>query len=149
MKPKMLCALTITLCLLAGAYESSGATVPAGTVFVARIMHSIAATDSPGMPFDAQLQSNITSNGKVLIPAGAHLSGKVATSRRLAHSRDKLTVDMIAVQSGGRNIPIKTTGAQFLNNDIRTSSGVSVSRANYTVPAGKQLQFKLAQPVVL
>jgi hypothetical protein len=64
-------------------------------------------------------------------------------------SRDQLTVDITGIQLRGHNIPIKTTGAQLLTNDIRTTGGVSVSRANYTAPAGMRLRFHLAKPVVL
>ena len=53
------------------------------------------------------------------------------------------------VQIGGRAVPIKTTGARPLSNDYQTKRGVSVSRAAYTVPAGKQIEFQLAQPLNL
>ena len=146
---KTLCAITISLCVLTGTYQSLGATIPAGTVFVVRTLHAVSSVDIRGTPFNAKLEHDITVNGKVVVPAGTHFSGKVVTSRRLYRSSDRLTVDLTGFHSGGRNIPITTTGAQVLSNDCRTRRGISVSHVDYTVGAGKRMQFQLARPVVM
>ena len=147
---KMVCAAAISLCVLASSNQSSAATVPAGTVFVVRSLHAVSSTDVPGTPFPAQLAQNVSVKGKVVIPAGTHFSGRIVTSRRLTHSTDRLTVDLTGIQRGGHNVPITTTGAQFLSNDVRSSrNNVSVSRASYSVAAGKQMHFQLASPLVL
>ena len=125
-----------------------GATIPAGTVLVVRSLETITSVDVPGTPFPVKLVNNIVVQGKVVLPAGTHLSGKVVTSRRLHHSNDKLTADLTGIQSSGRTIPITTTGAQFLYN-VSTTRGVPVTRSGYAVAAGKQIHFQLARPVVL
>lgn len=148
MKTIASCLLTIFLCLVAGTSQSLGATIPAGTVLVVRSLHTITSVDVVGTPFPTRLENNLAVNGKVVVPAGTHLSGKVVTSRRLHQSKDKLTVDLTGIQLHGRTIPITTTGAQFLYN-FSTTRGVPVTRAGYAVAAGKQIHFQLARPVVL
>jgi len=129
--------------------DSPAATVPAGTVLVVRTLDAVVSTDTPGTRFAAQLANNVAVNGKVILPAGTKFSGKIETSRRMVSSSQRLTVNLTEVQAGGHAVPIKTTGAQPLSNDYQTKRGVSVSRAAYTVPAGKQIQFQLAQPLNL
>jgi hypothetical protein len=145
---KKWCLLAISLSALACACRATGATIPAGTVFVVRSLNTITSIDVPGTPFPARLEHNLAVQGKVVLPAGAHFSGRVVTSRRLHHSSDKLTVDLTALEVQGRKIPITTTGAQFLYN-FSTSRGVPVTRGGYNVAAGKQIRFQLARPVVL
>ena len=140
--------LALALALIAGTAQSSGATIPAGTVLVVRSLNTVTSVDVVGTLFPVRLQNNVLANGKVALPAGTQISGKVVTSRRLHHSNDKLTVDLTGIQSHGRTIPITTTGAQFLYN-FSSTRGVAVTRAGYAVAAGKQLHFQLARPVVL
>lgn len=129
--------------------DSPGATVPAGTVLVVRTLDAVVSTDTPGTRFSAQLATNVAVNGKVILPAGTKVSGKIETSRRTVSSTQRLTVNLTDVQVGGRAVPIKTTGARPLSNDYQTKRGIAVSRAAYTVPAGKQIEFQLAQPLNL
>lgn len=147
MKAKMFflaATFAIACASLAGA-----ATIPAGTVFVVRTLHAVSSIDAPGTHCNGQLAHNITVGGKVVLAAGTKFDGKVITSRRLVSRPDKLTVDMTAIHLSGRSVPITTTGAQFLSNDMRSRRDVSVSRANYTVASGKLLQFHFARPVNL
>jgi hypothetical protein len=129
--------------------DSPAATIPAGTALVVQTLHAVSSTDVQGTRFAARLAHNVAVNGKVVLPAGTKLSGKVQSSRRLASSSQRLTVDLTDMQIGGQVIPIKTTGAQELSNDYKTRHGVGISRGTYTVPAGKHLQFHLAQPLNL
>ncbi len=149
MKTKTLLLLITAVLLVAGVQISPGATVPAGTVLIVRTLRSVSSVDVPGTPVPAQLLQPVTINGKVAIPAGTHFSGKVVTSRRLASSNTRLTVNLTSVHVGGGDLPITTAGAQLLSNDLKTRSGVGVSRTDYTVASGKQIQFKLARPLVL
>lgn len=130
-------------------HDSLAATVPAGTALVVQTLHAVSSTDVQGTRFATRLAHNVSVNGKVVIPAGTKLSAKVQTSRRLVSSSQRLTVDLIDVQIGGRVIPVKTTGARELSNDHRTKRGVQISRGTYTVAAGKHLEFHLAQPLNL
>jgi hypothetical protein len=129
--------------------DSRAATVPAGTILVVRTLDAVVSTDTPGTRFAAQLANNVSVSGKVILPAGTKLSGKIETSRRMVSSTERLTVNLTEVQVGGRAVPIKTTGARELSNDFKTRRGIGVSRGAYTVPAGKRLEFQLAQPLNL
>jgi len=117
-------------------------------ILIIRTLEAVFSVDARGRAVPAKLERPIAVDGKVAIPAGKHLSGKVITSRRLAHSNDRLTVDLTSAHLAGRDVPIITTGPQLLSNDIHTRGSVVISRANYTGGAGKLMQFQLARPLV-
>jgi hypothetical protein len=129
--------------------DAPAATVPAGTVLIVQTLNAVSSTDAPGTRFAAQLANNLATNGKVILPAGTKFSGKVETSRRTVSGSQRLTVNLTDVQAGGHSVPIKTAGARELGNDFKTKGGIAVSRAAYTVPAGKRIEFQLAQPLNL
>ena len=148
MKTKTLWFLIAIALLIAAVPESWGTTVPAGTILVIRTLRSVSAQDMPGLAVPAELARPVAINGKVAIPVGTHVSGKVITSYRFTRSSDRLTVDLVSVHLAGRDLPITTTGRQPLSNDIKTTSGIAISRTNYTVAKGKLMQFQLARPLV-
>ena len=130
--------------------KSFGVTIPAGTLLTVRTLHGISSIDAPGTPFPARLDKDVVVNGKVVLPVGTKVSGKVATSKRTHTSSQRLSVDITSVQVGGRSLPIKTAGAVGLeNNAYQTRRGVSVSTASYQVPSGRKIEFRLAQPLNL
>ena len=129
--------------------ESLAATLPAGTTLIVQTLNAVSSTDAPGTRFAARLANNVAANGKVILPAGTKLSGKIETSRRMVSSSQRLTVNLTDVQAGGRAVSIKTTGARELSNDFKTRNAIGVSRGAYTVAAGKRIEFQLAQPLSL
>ena len=142
--------LSIACGLLVGwACQAIGATIPAGTILTVYTLQTVSSIDMPGTPVPAQLVQPVAVNRKVVLPAGTYFSGKIITSRRLISTSDRLTVNLIGVRLGGRDIPITTTGPRLLANNFRASSDVKVSLAWDTIAAGKRLQFQLAQPLVL
>jgi len=148
MKAKTLFFLIPIALLAAGVQISPGATIPAGTILIVRTAAPVSSVDARGKAVPFQIARPVAAGAKVVIPVGTHLSGKVVTSRRLVHSGDQLTVDLSSVHLAGHDVPISTTGPQFLSNDIRTRNNTSISRSNYTVATGKLMQFKLARPLV-
>ncbi|PYJ07991.1 MAG: hypothetical protein DMF06_14070 [Verrucomicrobia bacterium] len=149
MKKKILIAIA-SLVALAHLPAASAATVPAGTVIVVQTLEALTSTDVPGTRVPTRLLHNVTANGKVMLPAGTRFAGKVETSRRTVHSTQRLTVNLTAVEIGGRVLPITTTGAYLVDNqNFKTKHGTSVSRVGYSVPVGRHLHFKLAQPLHL
>jgi hypothetical protein len=148
MKTKTLWFLIAIALLIAAVPESWGTTVPAGTILIIRTLRSVSAEDMPGLAVPAELARPVAINGKVAIRVGTHVSGKVITSHRVTRSSDRLTVDLVSAHLAGRDVPITTTGRQPLSNDIKTRSGIGISRTNYTVPKGKLMQFQLARPLV-
>jgi hypothetical protein len=149
MIPKSLFILILVLATLVGTQPIFGSTIPAGTVFSVRLLNPVSSKDSPGRVFHAELQHNITVGGKIALAGGTKFSGKVITSRRLTSSPHDLTVDLVAVQVNGQNVPLTTTGPQTLSNNVTTMGGVGISRNSYTVASGKRMQFKLARPLAL
>ena len=127
-----------------------GVTIPAGTPLVVRTLHGISSIDAPGTRFPAELEKEVVVNGKVGLPVGTKVSGRIATSKRTHASSQRLSVDITDVQVGGRSLPIKTVGAVGLeNNAYQTRRGVSVSKSSYQVPSGRKIEFRLAQPLNL
>jgi hypothetical protein len=149
MKANTLIPAGLAMVLWLMPHEAQAATVPAGTALVVQTLQAVSSTDVQGTRFAVRLSHNVAVAGKAILPVGTKFSGKVQTSRRLASSSQRLTVDLTDVQIGGRVIPIRTTGARELSNDRETRRGVQVSRGAYTVAAGKRLEFHLAQPLNL
>jgi hypothetical protein len=127
-----------------------GVTIPAGTPLVVRTLHGISSIDAPGTRFPAELEKEVVVNGKVGLPVGTKVSGRIATSKRTHTSSQRLSVDITDVQVGGRSLPIKTAGAIGLEQSAhKTRRGVSVSTYSYQVPSGRRIEFRLAQPLNL
>ena len=147
MKTNFLILIGLTTLISLAPQDSPAATVPAGTILVVKTLEAVTSTDTVGTRFAAQLANDVAVKGKVILPAGTKVSGKIATSRRMVSSTEKLTVDLIDLQVGGRAVPIKTTGARPLSNDYKTRGGTGISRGAYTVVAGKRIEFQLAQPL--
>lgn len=147
MKTNILFLIGLTTLISLMPQDSPAATVPAGTKLIVKTLEAVTSTDVPGTRFAAQLAINVSVKGKVILPAGTKVSGKIQTSRRIVSSSERLTVNLVDVQAGGRTVPVKTTGAQPLSNDYQTKGGTSISRAGYKVIAGKLIKFQLAQPL--
>jgi hypothetical protein len=128
---------------------SFAVTIPAGTTLVVRTLHNISSIDAPGRTISMQLDRDVVVNGKVALPAGTKISGRVETSKRTRSSSQELTVNITNAQVHGRTVAIKTTGAVNPGNPFArtTRRGVQVSTYSYQVPSGTKLQFRLAQPV--
>ena len=147
MKTRLICITTPVLALLAATLVS-GATIPAGTTLVVTTLETITSVDTIGTRVPMQLENNVSVGGKVVLPAGTRLMGKVTSSRKMVSSNQRLKVDATELMVGGRHVPIKTTGASQLDNTrFKTRNDVSVSRAGYSVPRGRVIEYQLAQPV--
>jgi hypothetical protein len=130
---------------------SFAVTIPADTTLVVRTLHNISAVDAPGRAVAMQLDKDVVVNGKVALPGGTKISGRVETSKRsrtLTRSQN-LTVNITDAQVHGRTVAIKTTGAVALENPYArtTHRGAQISTYSYQVPVGTKLQFRLAQPL--
>jgi hypothetical protein len=130
---------------------SFAVTIPAGTTLVVRTLHNISAVDAPGKEVAMELDKDVVVNGKVALPAGTKISGRIQTSKRTgsAMRSPKLTVNITDAQVHGRSVAIKTTGAAELENPFArtTRHGVQVSTHHYQVPLRTKVQFRLAQPL--
>jgi hypothetical protein len=153
MKTKTFLQIIITSIACTTVAPMFGVIVPAGTTLVVRTLHNISAVDAPGKAVAMQLDKGVVVNGKVALPAGTKISGRVETSKRthIPTRSQKLTVNITDAQVHGRTVAIKTTGAANLENPLArtTQRGVQVSTFGYVVPAGGNVQFRLAKPLEL
>jgi hypothetical protein len=84
-----------------------GNALPEGTVFRVSMLQDIEAyAVTPGTPFRAKLTQDITRNGKVIVPAGSELHGKVvyatSASRLRGGSSLRLRADEFVLPDGTR-----------------------------------------------
>jgi hypothetical protein len=81
--------------------------LPEGTVFRVSMLQDIEAySTTPGTPFSAKVTQDITRNGKVIVPAGSELHGKVvyasSASRLRGGSTLRLRADEFVLPDGTR-----------------------------------------------
>src|SRR4029077_18952394 len=100
--------VAIVVWILAASF-SVAATIPAGTLLVARTVEPISSHERVGAPFKAELEQAVVIKGKVLLHAGTQVTGVVETSLRTRSSSSALTVNLTAISINGRNVPVHTT----------------------------------------
>jgi hypothetical protein len=92
-------------------------TVPAGTALEVALLDGLSsATASPGMPFEARVGSDVYSGGRLVIPAGARVSGTVteAVGLRRIGGRAKLGLDFDRVElASGRSAAMNGSFVQL------------------------------------
>ena len=141
-------AVTAVFVAISVVQPAAAATIPAGTHVVVQTTSTITSVDARGTRVPAVLARPLLSNGRVVVPAGSKVMGHVVTSRRVHHSSERLTVDITEISVHGRAHPIRTTGAVLMDNENWTTrTGSTVTRAGYSVRAGRHLRFQLAQPL--
>ena len=124
------------------------ATIPAGTVLMARTVEPVSSHARVGTPFKAELEQDVVIKGKVVLRAGTPVIGVVVTSLGTRPSSSALTVNLKAISINGRNVPVQTTGAYRLDR-FKTKRGVSVSGREWNFPYQTRIAFQLAQPINL
>ncbi len=147
-KNKAAVALLLICCSIA-VQSVSGVTIPAGTMLLVRTNQIIDSSDPVGKKFEAQLYQGVVADGKVLLPAGTPVIGRVDASRVWAF--DPVILNVTHLVSGGRFVPISTTqGFQADGSRFKTRRGIGVGSGGFfMLPVGTQMQFRLAKPVDL
>ena len=146
--------ITSSLLLFVGTFawfavdNALATTVPAGTSLVVKTLDSISSSDRRGTKIPTVLLHDVAVKGRVVLPAGTKVTAKIETARSMTTSAHPLTVNLSDVMVGGHAIPLRTTGA--VNVEKWTSSrGVSVSTGYYHVAKGRNLHFRLGEPLKL
>jgi hypothetical protein len=134
--------------LISAASFSVAATIPAGTLLVARTVEPVSSHERVGTRFKAELEQGVVINGKALLPAGTQVTGVVVTSLGSRPTSSALTVNLQAISINGRSVPVHTTGAYRLERS-KTKRGVSVSGREWNFPYRTRIAFQLAQPINL
>jgi hypothetical protein len=148
MTKKIFIIVAIVSCL--GLANSWAATIPAGTTLVVRTLNSIHSTDRVGRAFTAQLDQDVALNGKVVLPRGTKVLGKIEASQVNPRNSKPLTLNITDISVNGRTIPIKTSGGFVIENVAKGRAKVTgVTVGPYVAQHGTRMQFRLAQPVKL
>jgi hypothetical protein len=145
MTKKTLMIIAIASCLWVA--NSWAATIPVGTTLVVRTLNSIHSTDRVGRTFKAQLDQGVTVNGRVVLPKGTNVLGKVEASQVNPRNSQPLTLNITDVVIGGRKLPIKTSGGFVIENKAKVGAAKArgISVGSYVAPHGIRMEFRLAR----
>ena len=69
------------ICVLLTPFAARAVTIPSGTSLLVRTVDRLSSNDAAGKSFAARLDSNLVVKGKVVIPAGSKVYGRVESSR--------------------------------------------------------------------
>jgi hypothetical protein len=109
-------------------------TLPKGTSISATVTQTLASNKNhAGDSFAASLSTPVKVGGKIVIPKGAHVTGRVLAAKKKDPA--ELTVALVSVEIQGKSYALKT-------NSIEPSG-----KKDITVPAASRLKFKLAKAV--
>lgn len=109
-------------------------TVPKGTSISATVTQTLASNKNhTGDSFAASVSTPVKVGGKIVIPKGAHITGRVLAAKKKGPA--ELTVALASVEIQGKSYALKTSSID--------SSG----KKDITVPAASHLKFKLAKSV--
>jgi hypothetical protein len=126
--------------------------LPVGTLLTVRLKDPVSANDAgSGSTFEAVIDKPIVVDGNTLVPRGASVAGRVESARASALESNRgyvrLTLDEIAI--AGHDLPIQTSSLfTRANADVlQTSAGHKASVSTVHLEKGRQLTFRLTEPV--
>ena len=130
-------------------------TVPKGTPITATVGQSLASNKNhTGDSFAASLSAPIEVDGKVVLPKGAHVTGRI-----VAIKKHELRVTLASVVVHGKSYSLATNSVRPADRDPRkndssdakadASSSQKQKKENSTLSAKTQLTFKLAKPITV
>lgn len=127
-------------------------TVPKGTAITATLRETLATDQNhPGDSFDARLSMPVEIDGKVVIPKGARISGRVVKIKKR-----ELKVALASVVVRGKSYDLETNSIRPSDKNQANGNTGSTSAANdkknknvTTLAAQTQLTFKLAKAITV
>jgi len=133
-------------------------TVPKGTAITATVAQTLATDKShPGDSFAARLSSPVTIDGKVVIPKGAQVTGRV-----VAVKKHELRITLASIKLHGKSYDLATNSLrpsdkiQASGKADKAKSSTAQDQAakdnkdkDATLLAKTRLTFKLAKPVTV
>jgi hypothetical protein len=124
------------------------ATIPAGTTLDVKTASSISSQDPAGRTFAAQLDQNVTVNGKVLLKSGTKAFGKIKSSRANPRKSEPLSLELTSISVNGHNVAVKTNSFEP-GSPTRTARQARYGHTagTLTITPGTKMQFQLAQPI--
>ena len=127
-------------------------TVPKGTAITATLGQTLTSDQNhPGDSFDARLSTPVEIDGKVVIPKGAHISGRVVKIKKR-----ELKVALASVVVRGKSYDLETNSIRPSDKNQAKGNTGSTSAANdkksknvTTLASQTQLTFKLAKAITV
>ena len=127
----------------------SATTIPAGTAVVVKTTTHISSRDHAGRSFQTQLARSLVADGKVIVPAGATITGVVKSPVvRVGSTTRPLTLRLTGIVIHGHSVPIKTDDLEMDDTSPWTVGrrGIQVTGSAYMISSGAVLQFRLKAP---
>lgn len=124
-------------------------TVPKGTPLTAVVDQTLASNKNhKGDTFVASLSSPVKIDGKTVLPKGAHITGKVVTSKK-----HELKVALASVVLHGKSYDLVTNSLRP-SDKVKTASAKTKEKAsgkidNSKLAVNSQLTFKLSKAVTV
>ena len=168
----------ILICVLLTPFAARAVTIPGGTSLLVRTVDQLSSRDEAGKSFAARLDVNLVVKGKVVIPAGSKIYGRVESSRSAgrAFGQSKLALSLRKIVVDGRPVTIATgnyeesgarsgrktagraaagalVGAAFggpaAGAAIGAATGLIGQGKSVEAPAGTLFEFRLTRSVAL
>jgi hypothetical protein len=166
------------ICVLLTPFAAQAVTIPGGTSLMVRTVDQLSSSDKAGKSFAARLDDNLVVKGRVVIPAGSKVYGRVDSSKSAgrAFGKSELALSLRKIVVDGRPVAIATgefeesgprsgrktarraaagtligfaLGGPALGAAIGASTGFIGQGKAIEAPAGTLLEFRLARSVAL
>jgi hypothetical protein len=166
------------ICVLLTPFAARAVTIPGGTSLMVRTVDQLSSSDKAGKSFAARLDDNLVVKGRVVIPAGSKVYGRVDSSKSAgrAFGQSELALSLRKIVVDGRPVSIATgefeesgprsgrktarraaagtligfaLGGPALGAAIGASTGLIGQGKAIEAPAGTLLEFRLARSVAL
>lgn len=111
-------------CMTKAAVEK---TVPSGTILQVELEDSVSSADSSsGESFQARVVDDVMVDGRVAIPAGSPVSGRVVAARGLKAigGRALLSLELTAVETPSGEVPIQATWAREGKSETKKDAAI-------------------------
>jgi hypothetical protein len=166
------------VCILLTPFTTRAVTIPSGTSLFVRTVDQVSSNDKAGKSFAARLDSNLVVKGKMVIPAGSKVYGRVESSRSAgrAFGQSELALSLRKIVLNGRPVSIATgnyeesgprsgrktarraaagtlvgfaLGGPAAGAAIGAATGLIGQGKSVEAPAGTLFEFRLTRPVTL
>jgi hypothetical protein len=143
-------------------------TLPAGTVLTVRLASAVGSkTNSTGDHFNATIATPVESGGKVVLPKGSEVLGKVIEAvpqgRFKGAAELRLVLETVTLNNDSYDVQTSSVGCYLKGQGKRTATligtalgtGAGTAGAAYTgeneivLPAESALSFKLTEPLTI
>ena len=129
--------------------QTTFVTVPKGTAVRATVSQALASNKNhSGDSFAAILSSSIKIDGKIVVPKGSHVAGRVVSVKKSGPA--ELTVALTSVEVNGKSYklatePINHSGKAPAKDGGASDTEPAKAEKDISVPAQSHLKFKLAK----